>query len=311
VGPSVCVVGLGLMGRPIARRLAGVGFAVSGWNRSPLATALVAGIPVAADLAGVAQADVVALVLSDSPATGTVLSALEPHVRADTLVIDFGSSDPGDSRERAARLAARGAGWIDAPVSGGPGGAAKGSLAIMAGGSEQDFARALPLLSALGANIAHVGGPGCGHAMKVVNQVIVGLSIEAVSEALALASAMGFSVAEVQAALRGGSADNAQLRAVGNRIARREYAPGAKIRTVLKDLRMGGAAAAALGLELPALARAVEVSERVAGLGAADEDCAIVYELLAVDGRLRAAAAAVPGPAGPSTADDDAREEPR
>ena len=227
-------------------------------------------------------------------------------------MIDLGSSEPGDSRERAARLVARGAGWVDAPVSGGPSGAAKGTLAIMAGGTEEDVARALPVLSALGANVVRVGGAGSGHAMKVVNQVIVGLSIEAVSESLALAAAFGFSVADVQRALRGGSADNAQLRAVGNRIARREYAPGAKVRTVLKDMRMGDDAATGLGVELPALRRAIDVAERAVALGAPDQDCAIVYELLAAGGRLRAAAAAVPVPARPGEPrDDDVREEPR
>src|SRR6185437_2228258 len=109
-----------------------------------------------------------------------VLSSLSASLRPGALVIDLGSSEPGDSRERAARLGAAGVGWVDAPVSGGPRGAEKGSLAIMAGGADADYARALPLLSALGAGVTHVGGPGAGHAMKVVNQVIVGLSIEAV-----------------------------------------------------------------------------------------------------------------------------------
>jgi len=303
MGDSVCVVGLGLMGRPIARRLAACGFAVSGWNRSPLTPADREGIDVVVELAQAADADVAMLALADSAATGAVLERLALALRPGALVVDVGSCDPKDTRERADALGRRGVGWVDAPVSGGPGGAARGSLAIMAGGTETDVARARPLLDALGANVAHVGGPGAGHAMKVVNQVIVGLSIEAVAEALALAAAMGFSVAEVQAALRGGTADNAQLRVVGNSIARRGYEAVAKVRTVRKDMAMGARLAASLGLELPALDRALEVSGRVASLGAADADCAIIYELLAADGRLRA------GPRQLTAAATDEREE--
>jgi 3-hydroxyisobutyrate dehydrogenase-like beta-hydroxyacid dehydrogenase len=306
VSESICVVGLGLMGRPIARRLIGVGFEVRGWNRSPLAPDLTDGIALAGDLDAATAADVLLLALADSAATGAVLGALDPRIRPGTLVIDAGSSDPADSRERAARLGQRGAGWVDAPVSGGPGGAARGSLAIMAGALEGDFERARPVLAALGANVAHVGGPGAGHAMKVVNQVIVGLAIEAVAEALALAGAMGFEVGEVQAALRGGSADNPQLRAVGNRIARRDYTPGAKIRTILKDLRMAGGLAESLGLDLPHLRRAQQVCERIVSLGAAEQDCAIVYELLAADGRLRAAPGA-PSQGGATTLREELR----
>ena len=124
--------------------------------------------------------------------------------------------------------------------------------------------------------------------MKVVNQVIVGLSIEAVAEALALAAALGFDAAQVQDALRGGSADTPTLRALGNRIARRDYTAVAKTRTILKDLAMGTDLADSTGLELPQLRQAKEICERVVALGAGDEDCAIVFELHAADGRLRA-----------------------
>jgi 2-hydroxy-3-oxopropionate reductase len=123
--------------------------------------------------------------------------------------------------------------------------------------------------------------------MKVVNQVIVGLGIEAVAEALALAAALGFDVGQVQDALAGGSADTPQLRAVGNRIARREYTPGAKVKTILKDLRMAHAIANSVGLELPNVSCTKAICERVADLGAADGDCAILFELHTADGRLR------------------------
>jgi 2-hydroxy-3-oxopropionate reductase len=288
VTDSVCVVGLGLMGRPLAARLADHGIEVSAWNRSALADGPPPGVRLVETLADAAVADVVIFMLSDSASTGAVLEQLEPHLRSGTLVIDMGSSDPDDSRERAERLAQLGVGWVDAPVSGGPEGTQEGTLAIMVGAEEADFERAAPLLDIPGGNVVRVGGPGAGHAMKVVNQVIVGLGIQAVAEALALAAGMGFSASEVQEAVRGGAADTAQLRRMGTRMGKREYVPGAKERTVLKDLKMGEKLAAELGLELPQLRDSVEAGERVVAAGAADEDCAIVYELLIPDGRLRA-----------------------
>ena len=236
---SVCVVGLGLMGRPLAARLADHDVEVSAWNRSTLADGPPAGVTLVETIADAAAADVVIAMLSDSAATGVVLEQLEPHLRPGSLVIDMGSSDPDDSRERAKRLSERGVGWADAPVSGGPEGTEQGTLAIMVGAEEADFERALPLFDIVGGNVVRVGGPGAGHAMKVVNQVIVGLGIQAVAEALALAAGMGFSAGEVQAAVRGGAADTAQLRRMGTRMGQREYVPGAKLRTVLKDLTMG------------------------------------------------------------------------
>jgi 3-hydroxyisobutyrate dehydrogenase-like beta-hydroxyacid dehydrogenase len=258
---------------------------VTGWNRSPLTAP--EGVALVRSPADAAAADVVLLMLSDSAATGAVLEQLEPHLRPDTIVLDMGSSDPADSRVRAARLAERGVGWVDAPVSGGPDGAAKGTLAIMVGGEEPHVDRVRPLLDVLGGNVARVGGPGAGHAMKVVNQVIVGLSIDAVAEALALAASLGFGAEEVQAALRGGSADTDQLRRMGTRMGRREYAPGAKLATVRKDLAMAERLAGAAGLELPHLRQALTACDEVVAAGAGDEDCAIVYELRAADGRLR------------------------
>jgi 3-hydroxyisobutyrate dehydrogenase-like beta-hydroxyacid dehydrogenase len=281
------VVGLGLLGRPVAAKLTEAGIRVSAWNRSPPAAGAPAGVELVGSLADAATADIVLMVLADSAATGAVLEQLDPYLRAGTVVLDAGSSDPQDSRDRAARLALRGVGWVDAPVSGGPDGAARGTLAIMVGGAPADVERVRPLLDVLGANVAHVGGPGAGHAMKVVNQVIVGLSIDAVAEALALAGALGFGADEVQAALRGGSADTYQLRVMGTRMGRREYLPGAKLTTVRKDLAMADALAQEAGLELPHLRQALAACDAVVAAGAGEEDCAIVYELRAADGRLR------------------------
>src|SRR2546427_12252193 len=183
---SICVLGLGLMGRPIARTLLTAGYRVIGWNRSPLPEQMTAGIALARTMKDAASAAVCILVLADSDVVDAVIGQLEPHLPRGGLVIDMGTSDPSRSRAHALRLTAKGIGWVDAPVSGGPEGAAKASLAIMAGGAEPDFARARPILEKIG-HVVRVGETGAGHTMKIVNQLIVGLTIEAVAEAPTIA----------------------------------------------------------------------------------------------------------------------------
>jgi 2-hydroxy-3-oxopropionate reductase len=287
--PSVCVVGLGLMGRPIAGVLSGAGVEVRGWNRSGLAPETIGSIELVSRLDEAAQAEVILIIVSDSAATGAVLGELMPHLRAGSIVLDMGSSDPADSLERAAALRRIGVGWVDAPVSGGPPAAQTGSLAIMAGGSDSDFVRVQPLLEILGANVGHVGAAGAGHAMKAVNQLIVGLSIETVAEALALADSLGFGADLVQRTLRGGSADNPQLNVQGSRMGERLYEPGGRIRTVLKDLRLAAKLADSHSLSLPVLRTTLELYASADRAGAGDEDCAVLYEQQVRDGRLRSA----------------------
>jgi 2-hydroxy-3-oxopropionate reductase len=277
--PDVAVVGLGLMGRPIARTLIAAGFAVRGWNRSPLAPEDTAGIGVVESESEIASADIVVLVLADSEATGEVFARLMPALRSGTVVVDMGSSEPADSRHRASRLAPRGIGWVDAPVSGGPEAAAGGALAIMAGGESEHVARVRPVLDALGVSVTHVGGPGAGHTMKIVNQVIVGLTIETVAEALALAERAGFVVEQVQEAVRGGSADNAQLRVQGSRMAAGDWTPGARVRTMLKDLRMAERLASEHGLVLPQLTAAILQYDALVARGDEGKDVAVLVDL--------------------------------
>ena len=278
--PTVCVVGLGLMGRPAARRLAEAGIAVRGWNRSPLDPALGHGIEQVSTLAEAAAADVVLLLLANSLATGEVLAGLDPHLRRGSVVLNMGTDDPLDSRKRAAALAVRGIGWVDAPVSGGPEKTVTGTLAIMAGGSDEDVRRVWPVLEGLGGAVTHVGGAGAGHTMKMVNQVIVAIAVDAVAEALALAEAAGFTVPEVQQALRGGNADNPQLDVMGTRMGKRYYVPAAaKVRTMLKDIRLAQGLAAELGLVLPLLEAAAAQYAALADRGDADSDVSMLIEL--------------------------------
>ncbi len=277
---SVTVLGLGLMGRPMARRLLDRGSDARGWNRSSLPRDLVAGIPLCQDLNDAAAAEVLLLMLADTSATDAVLAQLEPHMRPGHLVLDMGSSDPARSRSHAARLGARGIGWVDAPVSGGPEGASSGTLAIMAGGSAADVARAWPVLEALGGNVVHVGEAGSGHTTKIINQIIVGLAIEAVAEALTLAEKCGLDPGLVQQALRGGFADSAVLQIHGTRMIRRAYVPGGKARAHLKDLRMALGLASSVGARLPHTESVTARLQTLVDEGGGDLDHSALHRLL-------------------------------
>ena len=283
--PVTAVLGQGLIGRPATRRLAAAGFPVRGWNRSPLAADLTDGIPVAATLAeALAGAELVVLLVSDTRATCDLLQQVEPHLGAlapGAVVVDMGSSEPADSVRHAARLAACGIGWVDAPISGGPEKTRTGELAIMAGGEEGDFAKALPVFRELGGAVTRVGGPGAGHTMKIVNQLVVGVSIQTMAEAIALAEAAGFDVPLVRQALAGGNADNAQRKVMAPRMGERRYdPPGAKVKTMAKDLRMGLALARESGLELPQLEIALARYEELERTGRADIDVSALIELI-------------------------------
>ena len=277
--PSTAVIGLGLMGRPMARNLVAAGFDVLGWNRSPLEPRETERISLAGSLEEAAAAEALVLVLADSAAVGEVLERLDPHLRAGQIVVDMGSSRPLDSRARAAALRERGIGWVDAPVSGGAAGAAAATLAIMVGGEAGDVARVEPLLRALGQNVVHVGGPGAGHVAKVANQVIVGLALEGVAEALALVEAAGLDPKLVQRALRGGWADSRILQEQGTRMVDRDYVPGGKVATIRKDLGMARELAAELGLELPHVESAHAAFSELLSRGDGELDCAAVFEL--------------------------------
>lgn len=276
---SVTVLGLGLMGRPMARVLIAAGYAVKGWNRSALAAGLIQGIPLCRSLEEAASADVCLLMLADSVATDAVLGGLDPHLRSGGLVLDMGSSDPSRSKVHVQHLAAKGIGWVDAPVSGGPEGAKTASLAIMAGGTNGDVVRATPVLQALG-RVVHVGGPGAGHAVKVINQLIVGLTIEAVAEALTLAEKSRIDPRLVQAALAGGFADSKILQVHGTRMIERDYSPGGKAKTQLKDLRLALEMARTASLHLPHLASAAALYEALVAAGDGDLDHSALHKLL-------------------------------
>jgi len=277
---SISVIGLGMMGRPMARRLLDAGCDVRGWNRSALPADLTAGIPLCRTLEEASQASLCLLMLLDSTAVDAVLEQIEPHLKAGRVVMDMSSSDPTHSTRHAQRLAAKGIGWVDAPVSGGPEGAAAGTLAIMAGGAASDFESVGPVLNILGGNVVHVGGPGTGHVVKIINQVIVGLTIEAVAEGLTLAEKSGVDPRLVQQALKGGFADSKILQLHGTRMIKRSYVPGGKATIQLKDLRLAQALAETANARLPHVESLITFYEKLISQKDGELDHSAIHKLL-------------------------------
>jgi 3-hydroxyisobutyrate dehydrogenase-like beta-hydroxyacid dehydrogenase len=275
VSDSVAVIGLGGMRRPLADTLRRVGFAVQAWNRTPLPAGKLGDLTACETLDEAVRCPTVLLVLADSDAVDDVLAEIDPLLGAGQVIVDLGSSDPARSRAHAERLRKQGVGWVDAPVSGGPEGAEEGTLAIMAGCEVGDLEQVREVLDALG-TVVHVGGPGAGHTVKIVNQVIVGLALEAVAEALALAERAGLDPAVVRAALRGGSADSRVLQIQGARMSDRDFAPRGSVRTMQKDGHLGLAFAESLGLALPHLRSLATVWDELVASGRGDDDCTVL-----------------------------------
>ncbi|MFC3692914.1 NAD(P)-dependent oxidoreductase [Chenggangzhangella methanolivorans] len=254
--PRVAFLGTGLMGSQMARRLIGAGYPVTVWNRSRAKAEPLGGEgAVVADGAAEAVADaaIVITMLTDGPAvTDTLFGAarVAESLAPGALVIDMSSISPATARDHAQRLAAHGRRHIDAPVSGGVSGAAAGSLAIMAGCDETDFAEALPAFAPMG-RATRVGPSGAGQLSKLANQVIVGVTIGAVAEALLLAAAGGADPAAVRDAIRGGFAESRILDEHGRRMLERNFLPGGKVRTHIKDLDTALAEALDSGVTLP------------------------------------------------------------
>jgi 2-hydroxy-3-oxopropionate reductase len=276
--PSVGFVGLGIMGRPMARNLLRAGHRVV--VRDVVAAAvdeLVAegaeAAPTARDAA--AGTDVLVTMLPDSPDVEMVYAgpdgALEA-ARPGWLAIDMSSISPRVARELAARVAAAGGEMLDAPVSGGDKGAIAGTLSIMVGGSDVGFARALPVLGAMGKTIVHVGPSGAGQVAKVCNQVVVAVVIEAVSEALVLGAKAGVDPARIADVLQGGLAATRVLEMRRDNILGGHFDPGFRIRLHLKDLKNALELAREAGVVLPATAEVEQLMQRarIAGRGEFD-----------------------------------------
>ena len=253
--PSIAFLGTGLMGAPMCQNLLSAGLPLTVWNRSlakaePLAKrgAVVADSPQSA----VADADVVITMLSDGPAVSAVMfeQGAADAIREGATHIDMSSIGADEAIEHAKRHAERGVRYLDSPVSGGTRGASAGELAIMAGGDAETFAAMQPVFAALG-QATHVGPNGCGQLAKLANQVIVAITIGAVSEAFILAGGGGADRTKVREALQGGFASSRILTEHGQRMVDRAFEPGGPAKFQLKDLHNALSAADRLDLELP------------------------------------------------------------
>jgi 2-hydroxy-3-oxopropionate reductase len=250
---KIAFLGIGLMGRPMVMRLLKAGYQVTVWNRTRSKAAELVTYGAQQEHtpdAAVRNADIVITMLEAGPIVAEVLNAAIPGLRPGALAIDMSSTRQSEAQDLNRKLAARGVAFMDAPVSGGVPGAEKGTLAIMAGGTAADFAKAEPVLKVMG-RATLVGPVGCGQLSKLCNQLIVGSTITIVAEALLLAQAGGADPAAVRAAIRGGFAESTIHENHGKRMLERNFIPGGQVKSQAKDLENVLAAAAEAGVTLP------------------------------------------------------------
>ncbi len=250
---KIAFLGIGLMGEPMARRLLQAGYSVTVWNRTlskaevllSLDATLALSVPEA-----VSHADIVISMLEAGPIVEQVISNALPVLAPNAVWVDMSSTKQSEAQQFHARLIEHGRHFIDAPVSGGVGGAQAGSLAIMAGGSAEDYARVEAILTVMGRPTL-VGPAGSGQVAKLCNQLIVGATLNIVAEALLLAQAAGADPAAVRGAIRGGFAESRILEVHGQRMLERNFVAGGQVKSQLKDMHNILAAADAAGLNLP------------------------------------------------------------
>ena len=251
---KLAFLGIGLMGFPMARRLCEAGHDVHVWNRSRDKAERLASMATVHDSAASAarEAEIVITMLENGAVVEQVLfgAGVANAMNPGTVVIDMSSIKPAEARAHAERLGDYAITHVDAPVSGGTIGAEQGTLAIMAGGKPSTFARAQPVFAALG-RATLVGPAGAGQLAKLANQMIVGITIGAVAEALLLCQKGGAIPAKVKEAISGGFADSRILQVHGQRMVERDFEPRGRMTVQLKDMRNALDTAASLGFEAP------------------------------------------------------------
>jgi 3-hydroxyisobutyrate dehydrogenase len=262
-------IGTGIMGGPMAGHLLRAGHPLTVFNRSraraqPL---LDAGAAWADSPAAVAAASDIVITIVGFPADVEEIylgpQGLIAHARPGALLVDMTTSSPSLAVRIAREAAARGVQALDAPVSGGDVGARNATLSIMVGGEAAAFERARPVLERMGRTINHMGGPGAGQHTKMANQIVIASTVMGVAEGLAYARAAGLDGAKLLAALGPGAAGSAQLAVQGPKMLAGDYAPGFMVKHFLKDLGIALAEAERMRLDLPGLALAKRLFERV------------------------------------------------
>jgi 2-hydroxy-3-oxopropionate reductase len=283
---TIGFIGLGIMGKPMARNLMKAGYKLVVYNRStaPVAELTAEGATTADSPKAVAeQSEIVITMLPDSPQVQAVVTGDDgvlAGAKAGTLVIDMSTISPVVTQEVAQAAQARGVRMLDAPVSGGDVGAQKGTLSIMVGGSAEDLERARPLFEVLGKTIVHVGGTGAGQVVKTCNQIVVALTIEAVSEALVLGSKAGVDPAVILQVLSGGLAANRVMEVRGPNFLQHDFKPGFKIALHHKDLGIALAAGREYGVPLPVTAIVDQMLQALKLRGQGDQDHSALLTLI-------------------------------
>jgi 2-hydroxy-3-oxopropionate reductase len=253
-------IGVGTMGREMVRNLLKAGHSVRAYDvvAGAIEAAVADGATAAASVAEAADgADFVITMLPDTPQVEEVVlgpGGLAEHPPAGRLIADMSTISPQAVRRMHAVLRTRGIGFIDAPVSGGPVGAKAGTLSIMAGGEAADFARAQPYFAAMGTTITHLGDSGAGQTVKLCNQLVVGINLQAVSEAIALGRAAGVDLDKMRTVLLGGSAASWMLDRLGPAMIAGDVSAGFRIDLMFKDLRLVQELAQGLSVPLPGTA---------------------------------------------------------
>ncbi len=278
-------IGLGIMGRPMAGHLLDAGHSLVTVKRGTLDAALAEkGMSEVASPKAVAEAsDVIITMVPDTPDVESVLFGEEGVIeglKPGTLVIDMSSIAPMQTQAFAKRITDAGGEFVDAPVSGGEGGAINAALTIMVGATTEGVERAKPYLDVVGKTITHIGGHGAGQTCKVANQIVVALTIEAVAEGLLFASKAGADVAKVRESLMGGLAQSKILDVHGERMIKRTFEPGFRVRLHQKDLNLALEGAKTLNLSLPGTANAQQLFQACAANGGEDWDHAGIVRAL-------------------------------
>lgn len=279
-------VGLGIMGRPMALNLIKAGHPVTVWARrqASMAPLIQAGAQAAATPAEVAaQSDIVFSMVADAPDVREVMLGAQGVARGvhDGLIaVDMSTIPPAAAKSIAADLAAQGIVFLDAPVSGGEVGAIAGTLSIMVGGERAAFDKAQPFLACMGKNVVYIGESGAGQVAKAANQILTGVGVLAVAEAMAFAKKNGADPARVREALMGGFAGSKILENHGQRMIDRNFKPGFKSWMHAKDMNIVMQTAHELGLYLPASAATAQMYKAMVGSGLGEEDSIAVLKLL-------------------------------
>ncbi len=278
---KVGFIGVGIMGRPMAGHLIRAGHSLFTFSRS--GTSLEGATACASSREVAERADVIILMLPDTPDVATVLfgaEAVSAGLSAGKTVVDMSSISPLETKLFAARIRELGCDYLDAPVSGGEVGAKAASLTIMVGGADAAFLRVKPLFELMGKNITLVGENGAGQTCKVANQIIVAATIAAVGEALLFAAKAGADPARVRQALMGGFASSRVLEVHGERMITRNFEPGFRVALHQKDLNLALAGARELGLSLPATASCQQLFNAVSAAGGAALDHSALVKAL-------------------------------